>query len=285
MRKIICCGLALVIILMSMSGCAVKDYPVTVGKLTVESPVQGIVSMSPVVTAALVELGLNDRLVAVGTGCQYPPYTDGLQTVGTVDHPNGEKMAELSAKIVFMAGDKIPSTMSSVEKSGIKVACLPIAMNMEDIEKSYRDVASSIKGANLGEYLAKNYIKNISDQLEAVKLKEEKTYLYILSDKGYVAPTKSVESDMLSLVGLKNVVSEKDGFTPSADLIKKYNPDYIFISKEVNAETLKTGEIFSGMKIISDGKTIVLDNRNMVTGHLSAAVGDIMAAMESGAIK
>ena len=285
MKKIICCGLVSVLLLLSLTACSKCDYPVSVGKVSFDTPAEGIVSMSPVVTAALVELGLTEKLVAVGTGCQYPPYTDGLPTVGTVDFPNIDKMKEVSAKVVFLAGESVPAGMSAVEKSNMKVACVSTFPDLKTIEEIYGGVAAAVKGANLGGYLASNYIKNVTDQLEPIKLKTEKTFLYILSDKGYVASEQSIESDLLDLVGLKNVVSEKDGFTPSADIIKAYHPDYIFVSPEVNIDALKANEIFAGMQIIADSKQIPLSNKNMVTGHLSAAAGEILSVFAAGGIK
>ncbi len=66
------------------------------------SPAGGrIAVMSPSAAETLVELGVADRIVAVGDFVDWPPVLGGLPRIGAYDAPNAERLVELGVAYLF----------------------------------------------------------------------------------------------------------------------------------------------------------------------------------------
>jgi len=91
-------------------GSRIQDFP------------QRIVSLAPVYTETLIDLGLKDRLVGVTPFSDYLKETEDIEKVGFFTQPSLEKIVSLKPDLV-LAADYIgqESTYKTLERLGIKV--------------------------------------------------------------------------------------------------------------------------------------------------------------------
>jgi len=82
------------------------------GQITRQTPAmeggkvpQRIVTMSPSLTALVIELGLGERLVGVGSYCELPPALASLPRLGGWSDPNVEALVALGPDLVLLQGE------------------------------------------------------------------------------------------------------------------------------------------------------------------------------------
>lgn len=106
-----------------------------------------IVSLSPSMTESLYYLGLDDKLVAVTTFCNYPPQAKAKESIGTVVNPNVEKIFSLSPDLVLVVTGMIrPQVVEKLKGLGLQVVVFDRCSNFDEINKRF---------VNLGTLLGK----------------------------------------------------------------------------------------------------------------------------------
>ena len=81
--------------------------------------------MAPAAAETLVELGVADRIVAVGDFVDWPPPISRLPKIGAYDAPNAERLVELGVTHLFTAVSQAGrGEHAKLERLGIRVVAL-----------------------------------------------------------------------------------------------------------------------------------------------------------------
>ena len=97
-----------------------------------------IVSLAPSITENLCYLGLEEKLIAVTSYCNYSSEVEKKEIIGSLTNPNAEKIFSLSPDLV-VALNRInrPQTIEKLKSLGLRVAVLESGNSFDGIAKSF----------------------------------------------------------------------------------------------------------------------------------------------------
>lgn len=189
-----------------------------------------IISLVPSQSELLWDLGLREEIVGVTKFCIHPK-----TLFNTAAKVGGTKTLDLE-KIRSLKPDLIIGNKEENEQSQILELQQEFPVWMSDI---YTLEDSLVMINAIGELINKRAAAlKISETIQSSfnNLSQvNKTVLYLIWKKPYMAAGKATFiGDMLSKIGLQNVLTESDSRYPelSIETIKQLNPEYVFLSTE-----------------------------------------------------
>lgn len=90
-------------------------------EVTLASPPQRIVSLSPAITEILFAVGAGDRVVGVTSYCDHPPEARRLPKVGSYTGLSVEKAVALRPDVVIGMRGNAPDALKALRRAGLKV--------------------------------------------------------------------------------------------------------------------------------------------------------------------
>ena len=193
-----------------------------------------IVSLSPVVTEILYELGAGDRIMANTKFCNYPKDAKRKLKVATgLYNVNEEEILRLGPGLIIDTDSKTHEKMwGRMTKAGIKVEHFPID-RIEQIPAAYVGIGRAIGEEERGRELAQRF-RDDRDALKAryANVSRRPRVLFLTGYRALdTAGRNTFIDDFITNVGGVNVI-EKDGWINalSFDVILANPPDIIFVS-------------------------------------------------------
>jgi len=200
------------------------------------APPERIVSLAPSITEILYDLGLEDRVVAVTTFCDYPPQVIHKPKVGGFANPSIEAIIAARPDLVIMTDDGNPREVyDRLKKLGINTYTFK-AKRLSELPQGIRDlgVATGIqdqayKRAKRIETGLRKYARRI--QKSPPRYLNKKAIFIIQPEPLIVAGPETVIDDALKLLGLQNIASDTDARYPkySIEEVIRRAPDVLFI--------------------------------------------------------
>jgi ABC-type Fe3+-hydroxamate transport system substrate-binding protein len=165
---------------------------------------QRIIALSPSITAMIIDLECEHLLVGVTTF--HPPLSKILPIVGTMTHPNIEKIIELAPDTIFISRDDA-ATQKIDQLNYVKNATLyilPVSTTFDDICAHYMTIAKIL---NKEEYAIKklHYYKK---QRQSHHHPESKKAIILISVHPLIAVSHhSYISNIFGDMGINNVIT------------------------------------------------------------------------------
>lgn len=218
-----------------------------------------IVSLAPIITEMLIELGESEKIVGKTSYCKLPEGTSEVPDVGGYLDTSIEKVVSLKPDIVF--------SMKGASRTPEKLRALGIPVieisneSVSAIQKSFVEIAAILNK----EEKANALLKKSSDSFEAQKSEvKEKGFLgksfLVLLDEGtsfrkrfYAASPHSFYGDLLSQLGLKNALTSELLYAPlGMEGIISLQPEVVFVLRERKDESIEAAlrKSFSSYRLI-----------------------------------
>ncbi len=195
-----------------------------------------IVSLSPVVTEILYELGAGGRIMANTKFCNYPEDAKTKIKIGDFLNPNVEKIISLKPKIVIgTSSEKHNPLWKRLEEAGIKVIHFPID-TLDQVIAAYKTTGEAVglaeKGRELSEKFAAEY-DSLKKKYGSARHKPR--VLFFVNYPGlWAAGRTSFVDSFIAAVGGDNLVKEegRDGWVGNFpdERVLRLKPDIIFMS-------------------------------------------------------
>lgn len=189
-----------------------------------------IISLVPSQSELLWDLGLREELVGITKFCIHPQQMfESIDRVGGTKTLNIEKIRALKPDLII--GNKEENEQSQIlELQKEFTVWMSDIYNLQDSLMMIRSVGLLVDRVEEAEKL------KLSINTTFLNLKTiQKTVLYLIWKDPYMAAGKGTFiGDILSRIGLKNVMSDENGRYPnlSIDEIVALNPELIFLSSE-----------------------------------------------------
>lgn len=226
-------------------------------EIVVEKEVQRIISLAPAITEIIYALGIEDKLVAVSSACDYPAEAVNKENVGRIDEPNIEKIISLEPDLVIAESVSKIETLKRLTKLGIKnIGFKPGSINdtidmIEDI--SYLTSAQST-GAELTAEMEKEYqeLKKIVDK-KLENNERRRVFFEIWSDPLYTAGRGTFIDSLIHAAGGYNIGREAQGSWPTYNLesLIAADPEVYISSQHSSLEDLSL-EKLSQKKVLRE---------------------------------
>lgn len=272
MKKVIKINIFIVAISLLLTSCVssnrvdvqVKPYPATILNTTIEQEPKAIVSLSPSITKMLIELGYQDKIVGYSDDCNI----EGIapeKLAGTGIKPNFEKIGELAPEIIFTNVPLTKVQMEKVSGVGIKVVVMPVVKNITDLKARYVDIITAMSGqvaaSDKGLEIADS-LQSKLDYIDSLIPDEKQNFLYVVALDPIIATGDTFESSLLSYIG-NNLATSHKQYNVTADDVKKMNPDIIFFANPLEAEHIKSSELFKNSNAVKNNKLYAVDNSQL----------------------
>ena len=219
-----------------------------------QSP-QRIVSLLPSLTETVCELGRCERLVGVDRYSNFPEPVRGLPRTGGGIDPNIEAIVALKPDVVLMATSS--RGVQRLESLGVKVLALEPRtsrdaqrvmgvlgqlLEVPDALRIWRAIDAGVSAA----------AQSLPPQARTLRV------YYEVSTGGYAAGQSSFIGEMMSRLGLQNIVEPRMGPFPriNPEYVVRANPDLIMIGSR-NVQGLEQRPGWAGLRAIREQRVCV----------------------------
>lgn len=223
-----------------------------------------IISIAPTITELIYALGKGDQLVGKSDYCNYPEATNGVQSIGSLDEPNVEKILELQPDIVFVSAHFKEDIAKKLEDLGIQIV---VIYNAEDFNGSYEAinmVGELINAKDKSQELVASLEKEIQAIKEKVREREMPKVYYVVGfgkDGDYTATGDTFIAQMIESAGGANIAMDAIGWKYSLEKIIEEDPEYILISQNYGMkDEFELAEGYKALSAVKNDKVIEIDD-------------------------
>ena len=218
-------------------------------------PPQRIVSLLPSLTETVCELGQCQRLVGVDRYSNHPASVRALPQVGGGIDPNIEAVVALRPDVVLMATSS--RGVQRLEALGLKVLALE-PKNTAGVQRVIDKLGRVLAVPDAQRlWRAVDAGASAAAQSLPAKAKGMRVY-YEVSTGGYAAGQPSFIGEMMTRLGLSNVVPADMGPFPriNPEFVVRADPDLIMIGTR-NVQGLEQRPGWAGMRAVREGRVCV----------------------------
>lgn len=232
---------------------------------TIEKEPQKVVSVSPSMTELIYALGAQDKLVGKSDYCDYPEETVSVESVGSMQTPDVEKIISLEPDLVIvtnMVDEQVVSKLTDVDISVLTVA------DVQDLSQIY-DMVSMV-GAALNKNaeaaaLVKEGKETITDVEGKVKDLEAPSVYYVVSYGEYgdsIPGGDTFIHGIITAAGGDNIGKDITGWSINLEEIIEKDPDIIIIPSYYDG-AFQEADHYKDLTAVKEGRVYVIDT-NMI---------------------
>ncbi len=203
--------------------------------------IESIVSLAPSITQVVIDLGLEDKLVAVDPyTVQYEPQLAGLPQFDMMT-PDAEQLAAMEPDVIFVSGMSYVETddpFQALIAMGIPVVVIPSSESIQGVKDDILFIGECLGVKDEAEAIVADMTAKI-DEISAIgsAITEKKSVLFEVAalPSIYTFGSETYLNEIIELIGAKNIfadqqgwisVSEEDAVAGNPDVILT-NVDYI----------------------------------------------------------
>jgi iron complex transport system substrate-binding protein len=243
-------------------------------EIVIEKEVQRIISLAPAITEIIYALGLEDKLVAVSSACDYPEAALNKEDVGRIDEPNLEKIISLEPDLVIAESVSRIEGLKRLTELGIKnIGFKPGSINdtIDMIDDISYLISAQSAGAELTAEMEKEHQRLKKIVAKKLENSERRRVFYeIWSDPLYTAGRGTFIDSLIEAAGGYNVGREAQGSWPTYNMESLIAADpEIYISsqhsslQDLTIEKLKQKKIFREISAFKNDR-LYLVNQDLV---------------------
>ena len=247
-----------------------QDWPAMVGDRLVEEKPQKLVSLSPMVTEALLSLPGHEALCAVTEYCD--ARGTGLATVGTPLLPRVEEIIALAPDYLLCQTALTEPVRTELEQAGVKILQLDTPADLDGLRQFYGQLGALLGGNETGRALGYGVIDRLADTLARydTALPDKASALLLPDLSGLAATADTAEWALLGQV-FRHPLPDAAGWLAGEacladeetendlDAIRAADPDLLLISDAVSPDEVVAA--LGDLRAVQNGAVIYLDLR------------------------
>lgn len=253
-------ALAASVMLLTSCSAGNREYPVTIGNITIKDEPESAVVLSDSLADVLISVGYAQKLIARSEECTQTELGI-LPTVGTADAPDIDKIIALKPDIL-LAESKLPGdSAKKLADADITVILMDSADNRDQLETLYANLSAALGGNVSGR---EKGIKAVRDNLvtldELERLvpsdnspKKKACYLYMQDDKLCAFTGDTFSDKLFEYIHTDNVAHGFTNGNIETDALKLSKVEYIFCP-EGQAEQIKSLPELQELPAVTGGK-------------------------------
>jgi iron complex transport system substrate-binding protein len=243
------------LVLIILAGCNAKAEKKIIDRsgreVTINGPVNRIISTAPSNTEIIIGLGLEHKLVAIDVHSVNVDGISGGLPLLDFFYPDAEAIINLEPDIIIASGHNATGTGEDpfrvLGSAGIPAVYIPMSKSIDDIYMDIAFIAELLQVREQGEKLIDTMKAEIAEITKNVPLIENKKTVYFEISAAPDMMTFGKDSyinDMINVIGARNIFENENWLvSPGAESIIDRNPDVILTS--VNYIKDMVGEIKS----------------------------------------
>lgn len=265
-----------------------QDWPAMVGDRMVSEKPEKVVSLSPMITEALLSLPGHEALCAVTEYCD--ARSTGLATVGTPLLPRTEDIIALAPDYVLCQTPLAGPVQTELEEAGVEVIQMDTPADLAALREFYGQLGALLGGNETGRALGYGVIDRLESTLAAydAALPEKASALLLPDLSGLAATADTAEWTLLGqvfrhplpdaadwLAGAECLTDEDAG--NDLDQIRAADPDVLLVADTVSPEDLSAA--LGDLRAVQNGAVVYVDIRltETLSPRLVFAIADAAA--------
>ncbi len=265
-----------------------QDWPAMVGDRLVSEKPEKVVSLSPMITEALLSLPGHETLCAVTEYCD--ARSTGLATVGTPLLPRTEDIIALAPDYVLCQTPLAGPVQTELEEAGVEVIQMDTPADLAALREFYGQLGALLGGNETGRALGYGVIDRLESTLAAydAALPEKASALLLPDLSGLAATADTAEWTLLGqvfrhplpdaadwLAGAECLTDEDAG--NDLDQIRAADPDVLLVADTVSPEDLSAA--LGDLRAVQNGAVVYVDIRltETLSPRLVFAIADAAA--------
>ncbi|SFN32449.1 ABC transporter substrate-binding protein [Proteiniclasticum ruminis] len=245
------------------------EYPLTItdstgNEVTIPEKPMNVVSLAPSITETFFALGVEELLVGRTEYCDYPSEVSGIESIGTLQEPNIEKIAELEADLVIASTHFKEEAQKKLEELGITVLVLNPNDSFEGVYDVIGKMGTVLDAQSKAEEIVDSMKEKVSSVEEKVKELSSPSVYYVVGygEYGdYTAGKGTFISEMIERAGGINVADDVEGWSYSLEKLVEHDPQIILVSKyyETKSGFIST-EGYKELTAVKEEKVMEIDS-------------------------
>lgn len=245
------------------------DWPAEISGVTLGAAPERAISMSPILTELLYDMGLGDRLAAVSDYCANDAGNDpGLPNVGTAVRPDLAAVAEIRPDYVLTMAQFSESDLLALQQMDAEVIVFSAPRDLEEQEALMRELSVLFFGKQSGASAAADFAADYEAKLREVTAPAAEYFetngatvgvacLRIL--RSTYATGDTLVNDYLEAAGLSNAAAEYAGWEIGEDGAAAVNPDVLFVNEGIHIADLETDDLYKKKTAVKGDKVYAVD--------------------------
>lgn len=297
MRNLIVSILLTVILVMGFSGCSgsagdsetaakdiesVKDVPIKItddeGKLIeMDKPAQKIISLYSAHTENLFSLGLDQKIIGVGTIDKYPPEVENKKVFDYRSDPENIIVEKPDLVLIRpFISKSVPDFVQALESAGITVVSL-YPNNFEGFDDYIMKLGALTGKTEKAEEMLESFHKNIQEIHDKNKDIKPKTRVFFESTKKEcrTVTKDSMAAKAIEFAGGVNIAEDAEPVSKTSS-IASYGPEKVLekgeqidvyvaqkgaMNPESSPESISARSGYSAIKAVKEGRVYVIDEK------------------------
>lgn len=223
--------------------------------VTLAQPPQRIVSLLPSLTETVCELGQCHRLVGVDRYSNHPASVRSLPRTGGGIDPNIEAIVALKPDVVLMATSS--RGVQRLEALGLKVLAME-PRSSADVQRVMGKLGQLLEVPD-AQRIWRAIDAGVSAAAQSLPPRTRPLRVYYeVSTGGYAAGTQSFIGEMMTRLGVQNIVAPQLGPFPriNPEYVVRANPDLIMIGSR-NAQGLEQRPGWAGIRAMRERRVCI----------------------------
>lgn len=240
------------------------DYVDAYGnECTIENEPETIVSVSPAMTEIIYALGQEDKLIGRTDYCDYPEDVLAIDSVGAIDTPDTEAIAELDPDIILASSIFSEESYNTLTDLGYTVVIVRDETTLDGMFDVIDEVGNILgcptEACELTDEL-QTRLDTIADETTEGEDAPSVYYCMGYGDYGdYTAGGDTFINDIIEAAGGVNAAAEVSGWSYSTEALLEADPDYILVPAW-GYDAFLTTEPYSELTAVQEGHVISIDN-------------------------
>ncbi|MCK5827406.1 ABC transporter substrate-binding protein [Candidatus Bipolaricaulota bacterium] len=276
-------GITAVLLAISLACVA---YPVIVvddrgQEIGIESSPQRIVSLNALYTQIIVDLGMADRLIAVGESEDNPAEVADLPSVGPAFSPNVELILGHEPDLVLGANDW-GGERPALEAANVTVFTTPWFTDVLSMFDTVRAIAATLDASVAGDLMIGRIAVDIleTESMALGKQRVVTAFLYATTDQDppYAVGAESIEHELILRAGGQNAFSDLIWSSQvSFEEILARDPEVIFTAPS-QVENILGNTFLQSVSAVANGRVVGIRASDVA----STRIADALRAMIAG---
>lgn len=272
------------------AGCSTessKDWPVTVGDVTIEKEPQKIVVLNDVFADIISYIGYDIKMEGRSEECDQK-FLYVVPTVGTAANPDTAAIAELGTDLVVADDTLSADAKSAIESGGAKVVTFDVPTTQDELKELYINLGTVLGGKTTGSEKGETGYDGLIDMLETMNtatsnIVQTVAYLYLDENNQLCTFVKNtLEYQFFEYNGNTNVFSNQETPVVNTDELRIGSPNYIFYDSEEVLSVLAADEKLANVTALVNDHTCQIPKKSFFRFGKSAedAIFDMLNYIE-----
>jgi iron complex transport system substrate-binding protein len=244
-------------------------YPLTIKDsydrdVVISKEPKTIVSVAPNITETVFALGKSSELIGRTDFDTYPNEVKNIQSIGGLQNPNVEKIAELKPDIVIASAFFPKEVVTKLEELKIPVIVLYGPDSFDGAYDTINKVGQILNAGDKANSIVAGMKKKVVDVEAKVKGLPTPSVYYVVSfgkAGDFTAGAETFVGKMLEMAGGKNAASDTKDWNYSVEKLVEKNPDLLICSKYFNTKAnIKIATGYKDLTAVKNDKLYEIDN-------------------------